>query len=362
MKKKIGIILALAMLFSVLTAVPAAAALTPISDAVLNDQLSFKLDGKAVVPVGDDGTPVLPISYNGTTYLPVRAVGYLLGLGIDWDGATNTVLITSTTTKTAPKANASTKSNTLIPISGAVLNGDLKFKLDGKAVIPVGDDGTPVLPISYNGTTYLPVRAMGYLLGLGIDWDNATKTVLITTGPSNTVAPGWYFTHWEYIMASVDVSLVGAIESRVIGTTSGYLLDYHEGKGEKNDFEVSHRRTYNDGSPVASGSAVTTWTDPPAYIAAGQKPSFTVNRVTASSWGVGGFNCTFDSADIKPGGATSSAISFADSDGKTYVENYNGIYEATKEIYKTSIKGDKKAIIMNLGNGYGFKYYYEWRD
>ena len=104
MKKKIGIILALVMLFSVITALPAAAALTPISGTVLNDQLSFKIEGKAVVPVGDDGTPVLPISYNGTTYLPVRAMGYLLGLGIDWDGGTNTVLITSSATKTAPPA------------------------------------------------------------------------------------------------------------------------------------------------------------------------------------------------------------------------------------------------------------------
>jgi len=24
--------------------------------------------------------------------------------------------------------------------------------------------------------------------------------------------------------------------------------------------------------------------------------------------------------------------------------------------------GDKRAVILTLGNGYGFKYYYEWRD
>lgn len=155
--------------------------LTPIFGAMLNDQLNFKLDGKTVVPVGDDGTPVLPISYNGTTYLPVRAVGYLLKLGIDWEGSTNTVIIVSATSKTAPTPVGVSKTNSLIPISGTVLNGELNFRLDGKTVIPVGDDGTPVLPISYNGTTYLPVRAMGYLLGLGIDWDGVTNTALITS-------------------------------------------------------------------------------------------------------------------------------------------------------------------------------------
>lgn len=88
-----------------------------------------------------------------------------------------------------------TSSDGLVPISGAVLNDQLNFKIDGNAVVPVGDDGTPVLPISYNGTTYLPVRAMGYLLGLGIGWDGATNTVLITTAHSTAAAAGWYFTH-----------------------------------------------------------------------------------------------------------------------------------------------------------------------
>lgn len=76
--------------------------LTPIKDALLNDQVSFEIDSHPVVPGGDDGTPVLPISYNGTTYLPVRAMAYLLELGIGYDGNTNTVLITSTTDQPSP--------------------------------------------------------------------------------------------------------------------------------------------------------------------------------------------------------------------------------------------------------------------
>lgn len=41
-------------------------------------------------------------------------------------------------------------------------------------------DGEEVFPISYNGTTYLPVRAISNMLGLDVDWDDATKTVLLS--------------------------------------------------------------------------------------------------------------------------------------------------------------------------------------
>ncbi|SMC47338.1 copper amine oxidase N-terminal domain-containing protein [Papillibacter cinnamivorans] len=324
--------------------------LIPISGAVLNDQLSFKLDGKSVVPVGDDGTPVLPISYSGTTYLPVRAVGYLLGLGIDWDGATKTVLITSTTTKTAPAASAAAKTGKLIPISGAVLNGELKFKLDGKAAVPVGDNGTPVLPISYNGTTYLPVRAMGYLLGLGIDWDGATKTVLITRSQSG---PGWYFTKWEYVVSSADGTKTGSFANGDIYTETS------ETAGEKNNFTVTVTRVDKNGKTIASGSATTVWTDPPAYFGANDLPVITVARTVGSSWGISQFSVTFDSSTINPGYGTAGKINFATPAGETYIQAYSGTMQAQKMI--AGSPGAEKAVILHL-NGYGFKYYYEWRE
>ena len=39
------------------------------------------------------GATVLPLTYNDSTYLPVRAVSNLLGVHVDWDGDTNTVLL-----------------------------------------------------------------------------------------------------------------------------------------------------------------------------------------------------------------------------------------------------------------------------
>ncbi len=362
MKKKFSLVLALVMLFSVVTAFPVAAALTPISGTMLNDQLSFKLDGKAVVPVGDDGTPVLPVSYNGTTYLPVRAVGYLLRLGIDWDGVTKTVLITSTTTKTAPTATATPKTKKLFPISGAVLNGDLKFKLNGRAVVPVGDDGTPVLPISYNGTTYLPVRAMGYLLGLGIAWEDSTKTVLITstkTAPSvlGTSAPGWYFKRWEFYKSPSDTTVKGGKVGRFANGDT--YTDYHEGKGDKNNFINVEARKLSNGNIAASGHAETVWTDPPEYFSATDRPVITVNRTVDSAWGINGLNIYFDKSDIEPGYATAGKLNFTTPDGKNYVQNYQGTLKMEKA--SKGRPGEQKAIIVYL-NGWGFKYYYEWQE
>ena len=213
--------------------------LIPISGTVLNDQINFKIDNVSVVPVGDDGTRVLPISYNGTTYLPVRAMGYLLGLGIDYEASSKTVLITSTTTKNPPTALAFTKSNQLYSISNAVLNKALNFKLDSTTVVPVGDDGSPVLPISYNGTTYLPVRAVGYLLNLGIDYDATTKTVLISRNPvgSNEISQTqvWKLKEINFTDGTRRTDNV------LMGTSSG-LYDVIEYSGEQNDLTISANR------------------------------------------------------------------------------------------------------------------------
>ncbi|QJD86361.1 stalk domain-containing protein [Cohnella herbarum] len=61
----------------------------------------------------------------------------------------------------------------------AYLNGNIKIKVDGKPAPLVDDKGKPVLPIVYNSTTYLPVRAVSDVLGVAVDWDAASSTVLL---------------------------------------------------------------------------------------------------------------------------------------------------------------------------------------
>ncbi len=57
---------------------------------------------------------------------------------------------------------------------------DIKVTLDGVPVNLVDADGNAVEPFIINGTTYLPVRAVAGALGLDVNWDAATKTVILT--------------------------------------------------------------------------------------------------------------------------------------------------------------------------------------
>ena len=57
--------------------------------------IQITLDGKTITPKDANGAVVEPFAVDGTTYLPVRAVADALGLGVDWDGERNTVVLTS---------------------------------------------------------------------------------------------------------------------------------------------------------------------------------------------------------------------------------------------------------------------------
>lgn len=59
--------------------------------------IQITLNGQAIVPTNASGEPVEPFAINGTTYLPVRAVANASGLNVEWEQATQTVKLTSTT-------------------------------------------------------------------------------------------------------------------------------------------------------------------------------------------------------------------------------------------------------------------------
>lgn len=58
---------------------------------------------------------------------------------------------------------------------------DVKITLDGATIKPVTADGTYVEPFIMDGTTYLPIRGIASCLGLSVDWDNNTNTVVLST-------------------------------------------------------------------------------------------------------------------------------------------------------------------------------------
>jgi len=61
----------------------------------------------------------------------------------------------------------------------ASLDSSVKFTVNGNAWTPKAANGTTLTPIMYNGSLYLPVRAIGDALKVKVDWDNATRTVIL---------------------------------------------------------------------------------------------------------------------------------------------------------------------------------------
>ena len=94
-KTFITLAIALALVCGMVIGANAADTLKEIS-AYLNYGITIKYNGEVQNLTDAGGNRVYPISYNGTTYLPVRAVSNMLGIGVDLDGATQTVLLGKT--------------------------------------------------------------------------------------------------------------------------------------------------------------------------------------------------------------------------------------------------------------------------
>ena len=96
-----------------------------------------------------------------------RIIGILLGILIGSMFMTSAAAISETVQKT-------------------LLYNNLKITLDGEEVIPKDANGVYVEPFAIDGTTYLPVRAISNALGLGVDWDQKTSTVILTSPKEET--------------------------------------------------------------------------------------------------------------------------------------------------------------------------------
>ena len=81
----------------------------------------------------------------------------------------------------------------VLAASGAVqatLNyRDIKITVDGRDVTPVDINGESTEPFIIDGSTYVPVRALSEALGCGVEWDNETSTVIVTSTPILAVIP-----------------------------------------------------------------------------------------------------------------------------------------------------------------------------
>lgn len=221
MKKRWIVLLTVAMLFAFTAGVVAGPDVENITASLAND-IKITLNGKDWTPM-DNGNPMAPIVYNGRTYLPVRAVGEAVGIKVDWDEATRTVILgeapapaeepaapaeeepaapaeeepaappadlaiepaAADFSKSAP-ADIPVKvtwgpAKAITGITGSALNGAVKInpEADKHYVVTDNGDGTAVLTIKTEITKLLPVDISlvpeGTTLTLTIAFDNGDK-------------------------------------------------------------------------------------------------------------------------------------------------------------------------------------------
>lgn len=179
-KRLTALALALVMALGLMVQAGAAAPGKEVQ-AELNYDITVMYNGKFQTLRDAAGDAVYPISYAGTTYLPVRAVSNMLGVEVEWDGSTQTVLLSDPAEgRTAPKSG-----HVSIPVASgvkqikAVMDPGVTVSCNGEAQSMKDAAGNAVYPLSYNGTTYLPVRAVSNMLGVQVRWDGETQTVML---------------------------------------------------------------------------------------------------------------------------------------------------------------------------------------
>lgn len=177
MRRFTALVLALVMVFSLTVSASAATAQTVT--VKLSPNITVTLDGEAQAMTDVKGNPVYPVLYGGTTYLPVRAVGNMLGLGVDWDQATQTVLLTTAASMEPATSGGKTPANAKPTDITVSINPNITVKLDGETQKMTNVNGDPVYPMLYGGTTYLPVRAVSNMLMVDVDWEQTTQTVIL---------------------------------------------------------------------------------------------------------------------------------------------------------------------------------------
>jgi len=139
------------LLIAVLWVLPVYAA------ASSNDSAGIHLviDGREI------GPPVSPMIVNGRTIVPVRLIAEELGADVAWDGDSRTVMI---------KKGAR----------------EIRLRIDSY-LIEHSIDGSPkfylsdVAPKIYFDRTFVPLRLISNALGVGIGWDDPSRTVTINS-------------------------------------------------------------------------------------------------------------------------------------------------------------------------------------
>ncbi|MGO5027801.1 CAP domain-containing protein [Candidatus Agathobaculum pullicola] len=148
-----------------------------------------------------DNTRVYPTGYNiaDNNYFKLRDIGTLVGFGVEWNGETQTVEISTA------RITPSTEGISDTAASGAVAKiSDQRITVDGVQV--------NMTAYQIDGNNYVKLRDIGKQVNFGVGYDNATASVRIDTDApyteSTTSASGSAITKWNKTMAEFNQAMI----------------------------------------------------------------------------------------------------------------------------------------------------------
>ncbi len=176
MKKK-WIAMGTTLVMTAAMAVPVMAAID-YETARLRPDYTIVIDGKEKNFKRSDGSAAFALVYEDSTYLPLRAIGEVIGKNVNWDEDTKTITLEGEreTKDSSNKAVDGEKKNVLVQV-----RKDFTIIIDGEEQTFKTASGKTIYPLLYDGSTYLPLRAIGQIMNKEVEWDNATKTVTLTS-------------------------------------------------------------------------------------------------------------------------------------------------------------------------------------
>jgi len=150
------------------------------------NNIKITLNGEEVEPKDVNGNTVEPFIIDGTTYLPVRAIAGALGIDVDWDGETNTVILNEKTEEkslgntllAAFEEEAKTDKNVLEIAEALMTNEAIKF---AGGAMPVeegllsGFDNTEIKGFK-SGAVFMPMIGSIPFVGYVFELEDESKT------------------------------------------------------------------------------------------------------------------------------------------------------------------------------------------
>jgi hypothetical protein len=115
---------------------------------------------------------------------------------------------------------------------------DVYLTFNGDEFVARDVNDKVVYPIMHNGTTYLPVRAVASIAGLNVDWNNNTRTVLLTTSDYVVVDDDGYVEEQEINDIKADANVIEDVTNGKIKGRVGETLATGKDKTDLFKFEL----------------------------------------------------------------------------------------------------------------------------